>query len=208
MALAGTFGQRVKRQLSLADAPPSLITRSRRGVDVAVTETLNSEPVEGLSGLLADDAYLVSLKLQDYPDCELWEHGKCFTKTDVRAGTTYLYDLRHDPRFVIDKPFHSAPFLSSASELDGIARAVRHPARWRPRVPVGFGHDDEVIRHIGGAVLEGLRRPAETNQLFIDHMMLAFTAHVAQTYGGWQRVADDGPGRSCPMAGEASLRQA
>ena len=24
----------------------------------------------------------------------------------------------------------------------------------------------------------------ETNQLFIDHMMLALTAHVAQAYGG------------------------
>ncbi|MGY4374687.1 hypothetical protein ACVWZ3_002326 [Bradyrhizobium sp. i1.3.6] len=161
MALAGTFGQRVKRQLSLADAPPSLITRSRRGVDVAVTETLNSEPVEGLSGSLADDAYLVSLKLQDYPDCELWEHGKCFTKTDVRAGTTYLYDLRHDPRFVIDKPFHSVHFYLPRLMLDGIAREARTPPIGDLACRYGFGHDDEIMRHVGALMLEGLRRPAE-----------------------------------------------
>ncbi|AJA64129.1 MULTISPECIES: helix-turn-helix domain-containing protein [Bradyrhizobium] len=198
MALAGTFGQRVKRQLSLADAPPSLIARSRRGVDVAVTETLNSEPVEGLSGSLADDAYLVSLKLQDYPDCELWEHGKCFTKTDVRAGTTYLYDLRHDPRFVIDKPFHSVHFYLPRLTLDGIAREARTPPIGDLACRYGFGHDDEIMRHVGALMLEGLRRPAEANQLFIDHMMLAFTAHIAQTYGGWQRVADAARGGLSP----------
>ena len=52
---------------------------------------------------------------------------------------------------------------------------------------LGVGHDDAIIRQIGASFLEGLRRPAETNQLFIDHMMLALTAHVAQAYGGLQR---------------------
>ena len=36
--------------------------------------------------------------------------------------------------------------------------------------------------------MQALRRPDETNQLFIDYMMLAFTAHVAQTYGGLRTI--------------------
>ncbi|MGE9009122.1 helix-turn-helix transcriptional regulator [Leptospira interrogans] len=48
----------------------------------------------------------------------------------------------------------------------------------------GNGFDDNAVHHIGAALLRGLRRPSEANQLFVDHMMLALTAHVAQTYGG------------------------
>ena len=62
----------------------------------------------------------------------------------------------------------------------------------------GVGHDDAIIRHIGASFLEGLRRPDETNQLFIDHMMLALTAHVAQAYGGLQPAAEPARGGLAP----------
>jgi AraC family transcriptional regulator len=194
MTQAGTFGQRVGQYLHLRDAPSSLITRSLRGVDLAVTETENDNPVPGLSGSLADEAYLVSLKLQDYPDCELWAHGKSVVKADVRTGTTWLYDLRSDPRYVIDKPFHSIQFYLPRSALEGIAKESRAPRMGDLACQFGFGHEDGVMRHIGGSLLEALRRPAEANQLFIDHMMLAFTAHIAQAYGGLQRIAESARG--------------
>jgi AraC family transcriptional regulator len=185
MTQAGAFGARLGRFLHLKDAPPSLITRSLRSVELAVTETRDDNPVPGLSGsLAAEDAFLVSLKLHDYPDCELWDRGKCVMKADVRAGATYLYDLKRDPRYVIDKPFHSLFFYLPRSALDGIAEESRAPRVGELACEIGIGHDDAVIRHIGASFLEGLRRPAEANQLFIDHMMLALTAHVAQAYGG------------------------
>jgi AraC-like DNA-binding protein len=198
MAQASTFGQRIRQQLHLRDAPPSLIARSLRGIDLAVTETQDDNPVPGRSGSVADEAYLVSLKLQNYPDCELWDHGKCVTKVDVRAGTTYLYDLRSDPGFVINKPFHSLQFYLPRSALDEIARESRAPRIGDLACEFGFGHDDATMRHIGGSLLEGLRWPAEANQLFIDHMMLAFTAHIAQTYGGWQRIVGSARGGLAP----------
>lgn len=188
MTPASAFGQRLGQFLRLKDAPPSLITRSLRSVELAVTETRDDNPAPGLSGsLTAEDAFLVSLKLHDYPDCELWERGKCIMKKDVRAGATYLYDLKRDPRYVIDKPFHSLFFYLPRSALDGIAEQSGVPRVGDLACELGIGHDDSIVRHIGAAFLEGLRRPAEANQLFIDHMMLALTAHVAQTYGGLRR---------------------
>jgi len=193
MTLASTFGQRVRQQLHLRDAPPSLITRSLRGIELAVTETQDDNPVPGRSGSVADEAYFVSLKLHDYPDCELWDHGKCVGKADVKAGTTYLYDLRSDPGFIIDKPFHSLHFYLPRSALDRIARESGTPPVGDLACQFGVGHDDKVMRHIGASLLQGLSRPAEANQLFIDHMMLAFTAHIAQAYGGLQSTT--GPAR-------------
>src|SRR5215470_13610522 len=178
MAQAAAFGQRLGQFLHLKDAPPSLMTRSLRSVELAVTETRNNNPTPGLSGsLTSEDAFLISLKLHDYPDCELWERGKCVMKANVRAGATYLYDLKHDPRYVIDKPFHSMFFYVPRSALDSMAEQVGTPRVGNLACELGVGHDDAVIRHLGASLQEGLRRPEETNQLFVDHMMLALTAH-------------------------------
>ncbi|UGY03892.1 helix-turn-helix domain-containing protein [Bradyrhizobium quebecense] len=199
MAQAAAFGQRLGQFLHLKGAPPSLITRSLRSVELAVTETRDDNPVLGLSGsLIAEDAFLVSLKLHDYPDCELWERGRCIMKADVRAGTTYLYDLKRDPRYVINKPFHSLFFYLPRSALDGIVEQSGAPRIGELDCRIGVGHDDEVVRQIGASLLQGLRRPDEPNQLFVDHMMLAFSAHIAQSYGGLQRITKPSRGGLAP----------
>src|SRR5262249_23381797 len=165
MTQASAFGRRLGRFLHLKDAPPSLMTRSLRSVELAVTETRDDNPARRLSGSLTrEDAFLVSLKLHDYPDCELWERGKCITKADVRAGATYLYDLKHDPRYVIDKPFHSMFFYIPRSALDGLAEQFGAPPVGNLACELGVGHDDAVIRHLGASLQEGLRRQEETNQ--------------------------------------------
>jgi AraC-like DNA-binding protein len=197
-AKAGVYGQRLGRPLHLKDAP-SLITRSLRSAELAVTETRNDDPVPGLcDSLPVEDAYLVSLKFRDYPDCECWERGRCVIKTDVRAGATYLYDLKRHPRYVIDKPFHSIFFYLPRSALDSIAQQAGAPGVGELAYEPGIGHDDSIIRHLGASLLEGLHRPDETNQLFVDHMMLAFTAHVAKTYGGLKRTREPARGGLAP----------
>jgi AraC family transcriptional regulator len=194
MAQAGVYGRRLGQPLQLAEAP-ALITSSLRSAELAVTETRNDNPVRGLSGSLpADDAYLVSLKFRDYDDCECWERGRFVTKSNIRSGATYLYDLKRDPRYVIDKPFHSIFFYLPRSALDDIAKQAGAARIDELAYEPGIGHDDGVIRHLGASLLEALQRPVETNQLFIDHMMLAFTAHVAQTYGGLRRITEPARG--------------
>lgn len=191
MTQPGAYGQRLGQFLRLTETPPALVTRSLRSTELAVTETRNDRPVPGLSGsFAAEDAFLVSLKLRDYPDCELWDDGKYIMKADVHAGTTYLYDLKRDPRYVIDKPFHSLHFYIPRSALDSICEQYHASRIDELDCRVGVGHEDETIRHIGASLRKGLRSPDEANQLFIDHMMLGLTAHVAQTYGGLARKSE------------------
>lgn len=198
MTQAGVYGQRLGRGLHLKEAPV-LITRSLRSAELAVTEVRNDAPAQEFSGSLpAEDAYLVSLKIRDYPDCECWENSRFVTKADVRAGATYLYDLKRDPRYVIDKPFHSLFFYLPRSALHDMARQPGAPRIRELSYEPGLGHDDAVIRHIGASLQQGLHRPDETNQLFVDHMMLGLTAHVAQTYGGLKPAAEPNRGGLAP----------
>jgi len=198
MTQAGVYGQRLGRGLHVKDAPV-LITRSLRSAALAVTEVRNDAPVPKFSGSLpAEDAYLVSLKIRDYPDCECWENGRFVTKANVRAGATYLYDLKRDPRYVIDKPFHSLFFYLPRSAFNDTARQPGAPRIEELSYRPGVGHDEDVVRHIGATLLAGFRRPGETNQLFVDHMLLALTAHVGLTYGGLKPVAEPGRGGLAP----------
>ena len=190
IAPASLHGHRLGQLFHLKKAP-ALITRSLRSAELAVTETREDNPARILSGSFpSEDAYLVSLKLRDYPDCECWERGRCVIKTDVRAGATYLYDLKRDPRYVIDKPFHSLFFYLPRSAFDDIAKQSGARRFGELAYQPGIGHDDGVVRHLGASLLEALHRSDETNQLFIDHMMLALTAHVSQTYGGLRPTAE------------------
>jgi AraC family transcriptional regulator len=199
MTQVAAFAQKVGRFLHLKDAPPSLVTRSLRSAELAVTETRDDHPVPGLcDSMPSEDAYLVSLKFRNYGDCECWERGKCVIKTDIRAGATYLYDLKRDPRYVIDKPFHSLFFHLPRSALDDIARQAGAPRIGELTYEPGVGHDDAMIRHLGASFREALQQPDETNQLFIDHMMLALTAHIAKTYGGLRRAAEPARGGLAP----------
>ncbi|WP_347337685.1 helix-turn-helix transcriptional regulator [Bradyrhizobium mercantei] len=97
--------------------------------------------------------------------------------------------MKCDPRFVIDKPHHSLHFYVPAAALNGIAEQY---GAWRVGqldCQFGNGFCDEAVHHIGASLLKGLRRPFEANQLFVDHMMLAFTAHVAQSHGQLRNAA-------------------
>ena len=209
MEQSGFHGQKFRELLHLQETPSSLITRSVRGVEVAATETRDDNPVPGLCGeITPEDAYIVSLKLRDYPDCEYWERGKCVGKPNIRAGTTYLYDMKFDPRFVIERPFHSLHFYVPALALNGIAEQFGVRRVGQLDCQFGTGFHDEVVHHIGASLLHGLHRPSEANQLFIDHMMLALTAHVAQAYGGLSDAEPLGSGLAPWQAKRACERLA
>lgn len=185
MAQSGFHGQQYRDFLRLRQTPSSLITRTMRGVDVAVTETRDDNPIHGLCGETPlEDAYIVSLKLRDYPDCEYWERGKCVARPNVGAGTTYLYDMKYNPRFVIERPFHSLHFYIPALALVGLTEQSDPRRGSQLDCQFGTGFHDGIVHNIGASLMQALRRPSEANQLFVDHMMLALTAHVAQTYGG------------------------
>ena len=204
MGQAADYGQRHRKFLHLPDAPRALMTRSLRGIELAATETRHDDPEPGLSGQFpAEDAYLVSLKLRDYPDCECWERGRCITKADVRAGATYLYDLKRDPRFVIDKPFHSIFFYLPRSALDDIARqSARHA--YELAYQPGIGHDDAIIRHLGRRCCRRTAPPGRGQPAF--HRSHDARGHRSCHPGLWRTAARQRaePRRSCPMAGRSA----
>jgi AraC family transcriptional regulator len=188
MATSEGYGRGLADRLHIEQAP-AILSRVLRTADMAVTETRCDNPVVGLSGSLQpEDAFLVSLTLRDYPHRVYWEDGRLMSVCDVRAGQTCIHDLKRDPVALLDKPIHHLFFYLPRGALDAIADETESQ-----RIddlnhkPVGI--DDDTIASLGRVLLPALSNPDRSNQLFVDHVLLALGIHIAHTYGGMRPLS-------------------
>jgi AraC family transcriptional regulator len=175
--LAASFG---------GEAPaPFIVTRSLRHAELAVTELKVDKPVGRFSDPLPrEDAYLISHELRGLQGLEYWEDGRYRTTYDTRPGENSITDLRREPVVKFEVPAHCMLWLVPRAALDALADEANVPRiEGLPHAP-GVGFADETILHLNLTAIAALRRPEQASRLFVDHLTLAFTAHLAQTYGG------------------------
>ena len=189
MATSDGYGQRLGERLRVEDAP-AIITRALRKADIAVTEIRCDDPLPGMTdSFQREDAFLVGLQLRDFPHHEYWEDGRQMPVCDLRVGDSLFYDLKRDPVALLDKPHHSLLFYLPRAALNAIADDAAAPRIGDLNYKAGAGVNDVTISGLGHTMVPALGRPDEANRLFVDHVMLAVGAHVAQTYGGMRPVS-------------------
>ncbi len=185
MGQLGAYGDRLGLRMGI-EAAPALVTRALRQAEIAVTEIRSDRPVLGelSESLPGEDAFLVALQVRDYSEHHYWEERRKVGTAALRAGDTTIYDLRRDPQFLINAPFHSIHFYLSRSVMNAIAddsNARRiGDLQYRP----GCGMDDATVRSLGSSLARAFETPEQFSRIFMDHVTLALAAHVAQAYGG------------------------
>jgi AraC family transcriptional regulator len=183
------YGRRLGERLRVESAP-AIVTRSLRRADIAVTEIRCDHPSPAISDLIRqEDAFLVGLLLRDFPRKKCWEDGRQAPVYDLRAGESSIYDLRRNPTVLLDKPHHSLALYLPRAALDAIADEAHAPRIRDLRYKPGAGVSDATISSLGNLLLAALRHPEQANQLFVDYVLLALGAHIAQTYGGMRPVS-------------------
>jgi len=184
MSESGAYGRRLADRLH-SETSRALVSRTLRTDVVGLTEIRSDHPTHALSGPIPrEDAFLIALQLRDFPNHKYWEEGRPFPVFTLRAGWTTFYDLKRDPRFLLDKPFHSVQFYFPHESLNAIADAANAPHIGDLRYEPGSGVDDPTLRALTSALYPALDRPDQANRLFVDWTMLALACHIAQTYGG------------------------
>lgn len=168
-----------------ADEAPHMVTRVLQRAELAATELLIDRPPGRMGDLIPrQDAYMVCCQLRKKASFEYWEEGKAFLMPPLRAGDTTIHDLQREPTAMIDGPMHTMMWFVPRQALNALADEanVSHidELRFDPRISVA----DEIIRQISAAMLPALRSPDQVSRLFVDHVALALTAHVAHAYGG------------------------
>ncbi|CAN5244678.1 AraC family transcriptional regulator [soil metagenome] len=128
-----------------------------------------------------ENAYIFHVQLQSAA-MNMWLDGKCWLATTKTPGTTFLYDLRRSINAEIHSSFDNIRFYISQASLDELA----YEQGLRPAealVSPSLGSDDRVMFGLANALVDQVERADERSALFIDHIALAFFAHVMGTYG-------------------------
>jgi len=79
----------------------------------------------------------------------------------------------------IRDPYHCLMFYLPRTALDKFAREAAVPRLGDLRHRPGVSIDDPVVRPLLSALLPAMRKPDEADSLFLDHVVLALTAHLA-----------------------------
>jgi AraC family transcriptional regulator len=187
--MSEAYGQRFGERLRVENVP-AIVTRASRTANMAVTEVRCDNPLAEMSGpIQPEDAFLVCLHLRDRPSREYWSDGRRASVCDLRAGESSLHDLKREPRSLLDEPYHSLAFYLPRAALDVIADEANAPRIGNLSYKPGAGVNDVTISSLGRLMLPAFRDPHQANRLFVDHVMLALGAHIAQTYGGMRPMS-------------------
>jgi AraC family transcriptional regulator len=187
--MTDAYGQRFGERFQVENAP-AIVTRALRNADMAVTDLRCDNPLPEMSGSIRkEDAFNVVWHRRDFPNREYWMDGRLAAVCDLRAGESSLYDLKRDPIVLLDKPYHSLHFYLPRAALDGIADEANAPRIGDLSYKPGVGVNDVTISSLGNLLQPALGHPDQANRLFVDHVLLAFGVHVAQTYGGMRSVS-------------------
>jgi AraC family transcriptional regulator len=192
------YGRRLGERLRVENAP-AIVTQALRAADMAVTEIRCDNPLPGMSDpIQQEDAFIVALNLRELLNREYWEDGRRASVCDLRVGETCLYDLKREPRSLLDQPYHSLIFYLPRGALDAIADEANTPRIGDLSYKPGAGVNDVTISCLGNLLLPALSHPDQANPLFVDHVLLAVGVHVALTYGGMRPMSQTARGGLAP----------
>lgn len=178
---------------------PTLVTRGLRKSTVAVTELKYDQRHFGLTAPIPlEDAYLIGLQIRPCTDHDLYFEGRFVRPTGWFPGALTIYDLRQSPIADIRDPYHSLMFYLPRTALEAIAYESGAPRIGDLQYRTGAGIDDPTARALLSSLLPATARPEEAPALFLDHVALALTAHVAHTYGGMRTTKSDNRGGLTP----------
>jgi AraC-like DNA-binding protein len=129
---------------------------------------------------------MVSVELNARGPTDMFRDGVHLLRPVVRPGSLGLFDLRASWAADVQDPFDNVNLFLPATALDEFAAEQGMTLRGL-KYRVEAGTQDEVMLHLAHAILPALTKPHEANTLFLDHMLLAFRDHIAQTYGAFSR---------------------
>jgi AraC-like DNA-binding protein len=176
------FARQLAHQYGLDEVPASRAP----GFSLDMASMQHAQPhLFVLDPLPAEDAFVVSVELARAGSRRFFQGNAQTHLGLLEPGAVHIADLAEQPSAYVCSPFHSLLFRLPRATMDDFARdSGGAPIAALDCVP---GVTDPVLAGIAAALLPALERPAETCQLFLDHMALALCAHLASTYAGERR---------------------
>lgn len=189
MEETGAYGERLRKTFKVARAP-SFVAKTLKNARIAVTEIRCDKTNTGLSEPIPiEDAFLMTVQLRDVPSHRMFLDGQSVKTDFLPAGTANFYDLRSSPMADSISAFHHVSFYVPRNALIAITEKEGIPRIDAFNQNPGVGVGDPTMFNLVKAMLPGFRLPGLADQLFIDHLTVAATAHAVRHYACTSRQA-------------------
>ena len=125
-------------------------------------------------------AYCLHVVLRRF-SLDMWVDGKHVFGAPAQVGACFLFDLNQNPVCEYRASFDTMRFYISQASLDELSfdRGVRRAGRFKPCL----GAPDRAMHGLATAVIDQVEQAGGRNTLFVDHIGLAFHAHLTDAYG-------------------------
>ena len=164
-------------------AAPSLVTPSP-GLAIAFSRLRSEVPNRGRSGRVPPEgAFTIQLPLAGLRSWRSVRRGREQPLPCAPPGGVFLFDLSEDPRLDIDDPFDLVRFYISNTTIDYLAAEHGH-RRIGGLLATEPGYHDPFLHGLGLSLAAQLERPQDVPPMLVEHISLAFYAHVTHIYGG------------------------
>ena len=141
-----------------------------------------------LKRLSADDSYVLIFQRTNMPGHEVWTGGRHLRRPPTRQAALNIFDVNSAPACRLTGRFDNIHLHIPRGTLDDLADEAGARPITELHAPDGWDTSDPVIETMQAHLVAATERPDEVSQLFVDHVVLALHAHIAQTYGGMRKA--------------------
>ncbi len=173
----------VAEAVGLPDAPV-LTTRAARATGMAFLELDCQRRNSGFTAPVHENAFLIALQLKKANDFDLYADGKAIEPHNFDAGAVAIFDLRMNLATDLRDSFHAISFYMPHAAILALGDDGDVPRHIQElRHTVGQAIRDPVARELLLSIRPALIHPEDTSALFVDHVALALSIHLAGKYG-------------------------
>ena len=155
------------------------ITATRLRADAGQTEMTEPVPTER--------AFVVSHQLADLKHLELWKLGRHAFSAGYARGTTSCVHLEEEPQAYLPHAYDGLMLHIPELALREVAESNDFPLL--DRIMDDRHSVDHVTAALCRTLLPVLSDPQSTDQIFVDHLLMAFCSHLLANFSSTSRPA-------------------
>lgn len=194
----GSYDSSIIRDRFRLASAPTVLTRTASVAPIGFTRLTNeSGGMLRTKDVPREAAYCLHVVMQRF-SLDMWVDGKHVFGAPTQAGACFLFDLNQNPVCEYLTSFDTMRFFISGASLDELSfdRGARRAGRFKSCL----GAPDRVMFGLATALVDQVEQAGDRNALFVDHIGLAFHAHLTDAYG-------DADAPAPPVAGGLSTWQ-
>jgi AraC-like DNA-binding protein len=183
LAMEHTGRHQPEKFVGVAEAPALTVSAIEKA-EIKATHLRWKDSESGLpTRCELADGYVVFLLRSELPAHPAWVDERPAPIATIRQGQFLLLDLRAQHSALVRGDVDCLSVYTGSDALRRFQEEHELPPTGLLRTPLGRVYEDDVIRHLGEALLPAIDQPQSASQLYVSHVALALFSRLTAQHG-------------------------